>query len=108
MIELVGSSSLKIKKDATAATRAFKTKMILCKTKMWRSRRFKDALPELAKWRAGGAVFDVSVEKEKLGSPLCGKSWGRRDRKAGGDVGTSPLCRKSWGRRVHVFLDGGT
>jgi hypothetical protein len=34
VIELVGSSSLKIKNDATAATRAFKTKMILCKTKM--------------------------------------------------------------------------
>jgi hypothetical protein len=34
MIEPVGSSSLKIKNDATAATRAFKTKMILCKTKM--------------------------------------------------------------------------
>jgi hypothetical protein len=34
MIELGGSSSLKTKNDATAATRALKTKMILCKTKM--------------------------------------------------------------------------
>jgi len=34
MIELGGSSSLKIKNDATAATRAFKTEMILCQTKM--------------------------------------------------------------------------
>jgi hypothetical protein len=34
MVELAGSSSLKTKNDATAATRAFKTKMILCKNKM--------------------------------------------------------------------------
>ena len=34
VIELGGSSSLKTKNDATAATRAFKTKMILCETKM--------------------------------------------------------------------------
>jgi len=34
VIELGGSSSSKTKNEATAATRAFKTKMILCETKM--------------------------------------------------------------------------
>jgi hypothetical protein len=67
MIELGGSCSWKTKNDATAATRAFKTKVILCKTKMYRSRRSKDAPPQLAEWRAGGDVFAVSFEQEKMG-----------------------------------------